>query len=258
MQYDSTTDAYEVSQPAQLTGSGEWRTHRFELSNAQFANSQSPAADFRIHQADGNLMIRSVRVTKESMLTVDADLGAANTANGLQLVEVSGDGQTTVTSVAGRTARVLTGSPTSLYMYMRVDDDYADQVEAGLNAIVEVVYFDTGSGSLGIQYDSTDTPYKAAQPVVIQNSGEWRTARFYLDDAFFGNSQNGAADFRLTGSNIPIDRVRRAAVVRRPGGARAGVGRRNRRPAAEQRHHRVVDDGRLEVGPDGPVDHPRR
>ena len=93
-------------------------------------------------------------------------------------------------------------------MYLRVDDDFANQVNAGLNAIVEVVYQDVGTGNLNVQYDATDAAYKAANPVSLQNSGEWRTARFYLDDAFFGNRQNGGSDFRITGNNIPIDQVR--------------------------------------------------
>ncbi len=93
-------------------------------------------------------------------------------------------------------------------MYHGVDDDFANRVNAGLNAVVEVVYRDIGIGNLNVQYDSTDAAYRAANPVTLENSGEWRTARFYLDDAFFGNRQNGGADFRLTGTNIPIDKVR--------------------------------------------------
>lgn len=208
VEYDSSTSFFAASDPAPLTGSNLWRTHRFELSDARFDNNQNGGADFRLEKAGGNLFVRRVRVIKESMLTVEADLGASNDVNGLRQVDQSGDGQTAATTVDGRSVSLVTGSPTSLYMYMRVDDDFASNVQAGLNAIVEVVYRDVGTGTLNIQYDSTTSAFEAATPVVLTNSDQWRMARFYLDDAFFGNRQNAAADFRLVGSNIPIDRVR--------------------------------------------------
>ncbi len=208
VEYGSPSETYMSSASAQLTGSGEWRTHRFEISDASFANNQNGDSDFRLEKAGGNLVVRRARVIKESFLTVGADLGATNTANGLQQVELVGDGQTVATASGGRDARMTTGAPTSVYMYVRVDDSFASQVRAGLNAIVEVVYQDVGSGSLNIQYDSTGSAFKLASPVSLTNSGAWRTARFYLDDALLGNRQNGASDFRITGSNIPIDQVR--------------------------------------------------
>lgn len=207
-EYESTSDFYRPSAAAMLTDSGAWRTHRFELPDARFGNRQNGGGDFRLAKVGGHLQVRRVRVIKESVLTAETDLGPSNSTRGLQQAEFSGDGQTTATIVDGRSVRQLSGSPTSLYMYMRVDDAYANEVRAGLNAVVEIVYRDVGSGSLNIQYDATSTPYNNATPVSLQNSGEWRTARFYLDDARFGNRQNGGADFRITGSNIPIDRVR--------------------------------------------------
>jgi hypothetical protein len=208
VEYDSTTGAYQAGDAAPLTGSGLWRTHRFDLSDAYFGNNQNGGADFRLEKTGGDLFVRRVSVIKERMLTVDTDLGSANIVNGLQQVEVAGDGQTTATINDGRSVRQLSGAPTSLYMYMRVDDDFANEVKAGLNAIVEVVYRDVGFENLDIQYDSTSAAYEVFTPVAMENSGEWRTARFYLDDAHFGNSQNDSSDFRITGNNIPIDQVR--------------------------------------------------
>lgn len=208
LQYDSTTANYHAADAADLTNSGRWRTHRFQLPDARFGNNQTGGADFRLERTGGNLSVRRVRVIKESMLGIDADLGATNDENGLQQVELAGDGQTVATINDGRSVRQLTGSPTSLYMYMQADNNFAHQVQAGLNAIVEVTYRDVGTGNLNVQYDATGAAYQNAEPVALQNSGEWRTARFYLDDAFFGDRQNGGSDFRITGANIPIDQVR--------------------------------------------------
>ncbi|MEQ8836119.1 MAG: hypothetical protein RID07_04870, partial [Lacipirellulaceae bacterium] len=91
--YDSASSAFTTSSVASLTGSNQWRRHRFQLSDARFDNNQAGGADFRIEKAGGNLFIRRVRIIKESMLTVDADLGTTNTINGLRQVDQSGDGQ---------------------------------------------------------------------------------------------------------------------------------------------------------------------
>ncbi len=170
-------------------------------------NGQNGGSDFRLVKPGGTFFVRRVSVIKESVLTISTDLGSANIVNGLQQIE-QGDGATTSAVIDSRSVRLLSGSPSSLYMYFRVNDDFANDIQAGLNTIIEVVYQDVGTGSLRVQYDSTSVAYRLASPVSLQNTGEWRTARFYLDDAFFGNRQNGGSDFRLRGSNVPIDRVR--------------------------------------------------
>ncbi|KAA1260261.1 hypothetical protein LF1_28000 [Rubripirellula obstinata] len=208
LQYDSVDGAYVQTASALLTDSGQWRTHRFELSDAYFGNRQNAASDFRLVKSSGNLLVRRLRLSKESVLSVQADLGATNISDGLRHQASGGDGQSLSTNSGERDSRILTGDPSSLYLYMQLDDDFAHQVAAGLNAIVEVVYQDVGNGNLNIQYDSVDAAYRSAESVSMENTGQWRTARFYLDDAYFGNRQNDGSDFRITGSNIPIDQVR--------------------------------------------------
>lgn len=207
LEYDSTNQTFQPSESVLLTDSGQWRTHRFDLTDADFGNDQNGSNDFRIEKSGGNLLIRRVRVIKENMLSVGTNLGASNISDGLQQVEV-GDGQTVATTTGGRDTRIVTGTASSQYMYLRVNDDFANQVSAGSNAIVEIVYQDLGTGNLSIQYDSTDGAYKASNSVVLANSNQWRTERFYLDDAYLGNSQNGGSDFRILGNGIPIDQVR--------------------------------------------------
>jgi hypothetical protein len=208
LQYDGVASSYSASPAAVLTDSGQWRTHRFQISDAFFGNRQTDGADFRLTTPSADLLIRRVSVLKESVLSVEVDLGQLNTNSGLRQVAQSGDGQTVVVTDGGRQARMLTGDPTSLYLYLDIDSGFADAVDAGLNAIVEVVYQDVGAGQLNIQYDATGPAYKNANAVAMTASGAWRTARFYLDDAYFGGRQNGASDLRVVGAGIPIDRVR--------------------------------------------------
>jgi hypothetical protein len=70
---------------------------------------------------------------------------------------------------------------------------------------VAVEYLDLGEGSFTLEYDSADRELPAEQRVVksagvvtFTGSGEWRTHRFDLPDAMFGNSQPGGSDFRLS------------------------------------------------------------
>ncbi len=206
LDYESTEQVYENTEEVLLSGSGEWRTHRFEISNAHFANGQNGFSDFRIHKSGGNLFVRGVSVAKESMLTTDIDLAANNNDNGLTQVNV-GDGNSTAATIDGRNARFTTGAANSTYLYFTLNDSYANEVNAGLNAIIEVVYQDVGTSNLELQYDSVDAAYKVYGSITLENSGEWKTQRFYLDDALFANRQNNGADFRLRGNNIPVDKV---------------------------------------------------
>src|SRR5260370_29051317 len=49
LQYDSHEDSYNRSQaPVQLDGSRGWKTARFAIKGARFANSQNGGADFRV------------------------------------------------------------------------------------------------------------------------------------------------------------------------------------------------------------------
>ncbi|MEQ8846708.1 dockerin type I domain-containing protein [Botrimarina sp.] len=208
LEYDGVDGADQISSPATLTGSGQWRTHRFEVPDAFFADRQNGGADFRLVAPGGSFFVRRVSVVKESVLQAQVDLGAANHDAGLRQVESSGDGQTVPSIVGGRPARSLTGGPSSLYMYFDVDPSFAHEVHAGLNAVIEVTYRDVGLGQLSVQYDSTGAAYKDATPIQLTDSGAWRTARFYLDDAFFGDRQNGGSDFRLTGGGVAFGRVK--------------------------------------------------
>jgi len=54
VQYDAHENAYqEADKPVQRTGSEEWRTARFALAGARFANTQNGGADFRIENLYG-------------------------------------------------------------------------------------------------------------------------------------------------------------------------------------------------------------
>jgi hypothetical protein len=88
------------------------------------------------------------------------------------------------------------------HLYFDVDDSFAFLEEKSFEVTVE--YLDAGSGSFSLEYDSGDRKLhgagqftKSAGEQVFRGSGEWRTAKFTLPDAVFGNAQSGGADFRF-------------------------------------------------------------
>lgn len=142
------------------------------------------------------------------------DLGATD-FNLLLSRAQAGDGDTVVETVGGRECRGNLDPASDRYMYFKVDDSFAFEMENG-DVTIEVEYYDsTGNTVLGLQYDSTSSvPTKPAftahpQNITTTGSDTWRTVRFEIPDAFFGNRQNGGADFRLTfgGKKLNVNRV---------------------------------------------------
>jgi hypothetical protein len=95
------------------------------------------------------------------------------------------------------------------YFYLKVDDHSLVQPRAKLE--INLTYFDNGSGDIALNYDSTDFQLPDAgaykwHPNVIHrlNSGQWKLARFYVNDARFANRENSGADFRFYNGGDPL------------------------------------------------------
>ena len=60
-------------------------------------------------------------------------------------------------------------------------------------------YYDTGNGSFQVQYDNgSSDPYESASPSIqLTNTDTWKTATVSATDAYFGDQEHSAADFRL-------------------------------------------------------------
>lgn len=125
------------------------------------------------------------------------------------------DGHIVTETVAGRSARRNADPAKHRHMYFAIDDDVTVN---GLrpSAEIDITYLDAGQGRLILQYDSSDPApfpgdiYKLAGTIPLTDSGEWRTHRFRITDTYFGNRQNGGADFRIARpeeSHFWIDRV---------------------------------------------------
>src|SRR5207247_2776112 len=103
-----------------------------------------------------------------------------------------------------RTARQNVNTNVDLYFYFGVNDSFAFQGSKP-DLYVVVDYFDTGTGSLVLQYDSNTGNtlpafYKDGGSVALTGSNTWKEKVFHVTDAYFGNRQNAGADFRISKS----------------------------------------------------------
>jgi hypothetical protein len=147
-------------------------------------------------------------------LEVSIDLGSPDIPNGITHPQ-NADGNTVAASIGGRSCRQTLNPNVDLYFYFGVSDAFAYQGNKQ-DLYVSVDYFDTGSGSLVLQYDSNtgnSLPafYKDGGSVALTGSNTWKRKVFHVTDAYFGNRQNAGADFRiakLSAGSFYLDLVR--------------------------------------------------
>ena len=130
--------------------------------------------------------------------TARIDLGPTNFEEGLFLVEPT-DGTSSPRSIGGREARENADPGSDFFFYFNVNDVFHFQGGHAATGVT-IDYFDSGTGSLTLHYDASDGGrYKNGGTVVLADSGLWKSHTFHLGDAWFGNRQNGGADFRIFG-----------------------------------------------------------
>ncbi|MFC3789725.1 S-layer homology domain-containing protein [Paenibacillus sp. GCM10012307] len=82
-----------------------------------------------------------------------------------------------------------------LYFYFNVRDDFLFE-NTTHDVFVTVEYYDSGNGSMKLQYDSLNASFKDAPEFQYKDTKTWKTETFKLGDAWFANRTNGS-DFRL-------------------------------------------------------------
>ena len=104
------------------------------------------------------------------------------------------------------------------YMTFDVDDDFVFEASPTSHVQIEIEFLDEGTDEFLIEYDSNDNSvadagrYKESEIVRKTGTGEFRTAAFELDDAYFGNRTN-LGDFRLNDVLDGAEIVRRVTVT---------------------------------------------
>jgi hypothetical protein len=209
-QYDSTNGEYTTAAAVNLTGSNQWKTATWTLTDCLFANRQNGGADFRIDVGADSVKIDSVRVSTvpySSHLDVERNLGSAEVYRGLSHPQ-NEDGNTTVVIVGGRECRKPVAEGDN-YFYFNVSDAFVYDGSTS-TLYLKVDYYDSANGLIQPQYDSTNGIYTNASTVFTQGTNMWKQAFWTLNNVKFANRQDVSADFRLyvgTLQNVHIDRV---------------------------------------------------
>lgn len=123
------------------------------------------------------------------------DLASTNREFKVELVTVA-DGDTTATTIGGLQSRRNANPANDFYMYFAVADDFAFQGNRP-NLFITVHYWDGPASTFSIQYDSAASAYLAGPQISTTGSNTWKTHTLGVKNAYFGNRQNGGADFRV-------------------------------------------------------------
>jgi len=167
-------------------------------------------------------------VAQGQTIELSIALGDTNQEDGIHLGS-QGDFDTELVVVNGVEAR-RTGNGQVLpsedgneirdtYMQFSVDDALLFKGEPTPRVQLRVEYYDLGTDNFVIQYDASSTGgafgdgrFTSTSRVTKVNSGKLKVATFSIDDAYFGNRDNGA-DFRIDGLGDGPETIRRVAVL---------------------------------------------
>jgi parallel beta-helix repeat protein len=144
-------------------------------------------------------------LTSTPPLSLSITLGQTNISQGITLSQ-GGDVDSQVVSVgspavdaraSGNGIALPAGNSTpDSYLQFNVDDQRLFAGKPTSHVRLEVDYFDQGTNSFSLQYDSLAGTFAGGGSVVKTNTGKMRTASFNVCDANFSNRDNGA-DFRI-------------------------------------------------------------
>ncbi len=208
------------SWPAACTGAdGTTETQTVTAANIPFAGSARPLSTpnkvrFAIINARGDSVVSpSFPIYNGAAPDFAAEirLGSGPEGNGIrQRYHRNDDGWSAETSLAGVPCSynlVKNSSPyPGRYLYFDVEDSL---IFSGSSPEIwlTVDYYDTSAtGIIELQYDSPGSTlsnwYQSAGSISVSNTRKWKSKTFHLNDAYFGNRENGGSDFRFYTSGV--------------------------------------------------------
>lgn len=111
----------------------------------------------------------------------------------------------TTTVKGGRTCALGDKVADQEAIYIDIDDKFMYDLPADTPVDVIVEYFDSGAGKFNIFYDShteigtmPGTGWQNSDDVYLEDTGEWRTATFHLEDLKATNKVTNGSDFRIS------------------------------------------------------------
>lgn len=126
---------------------------------------------------------------------------------GVTSVVMGTDKTVTLNEKNGRKGWLLqSGSTAHATIKIDLSDNVVKNIDDGSLFRVEIDYLDLNNGVLGIGYDSRVRTNQETELAFVDHTGEWKTAVWYLDDAYFGNRLEGVYDLKV---DVRGDKIRR-------------------------------------------------
>jgi parallel beta-helix repeat protein len=185
----------------------------------------NPVERLRVISTSPSKIYLPLVLNRESipLLSLSITLGRINTSNGISLDE-GGDVDTKLAS-KGTPLIVTRGSGNGValpspdgntipdyYIQFNVDDSQLFKGNPTTHVRLEVDYFDGGTDTFSLQYDATSGQFAGGGSVVKTNTNAFKTAKFNLCDAYFGNRDNGA-DFRISDNGDGAEFIHEVRVI---------------------------------------------
>ena len=173
--------------------------------------------------APSHIYLPIILKPEPALFSLSITLGSINISHGISL-DQGGDVDTVVASKGSPPIETRgSGNGTALpatdrntipdyYIQFNVDDSQLLAGNPTSHVRVEVDYFDGGTDSFSLQYDGLAGTFLEGGSVVKTNTNTFKTAKFNLCDAYFGNRDNGA-DFRIGDDGNGAEFVRAVRVI---------------------------------------------
>ena len=101
-------------------------------------------------------------------------------------------------NINGLTLSSAEGNTGASNIKFNIDDSIVKNIRTYKNVTVNVTYYDKNYGWFKLMYDSLQDNRTYTEYVYTQNTGEWKTYSFVIDDAQFNNASLDGSDFVLT------------------------------------------------------------
>ncbi len=196
LQYSGASNAYTTIQSAR-TNTGTWKTQRFTLPDAKFANNENYTSDFRLYSPTSDLMVQTV-VVRQSTTLGWAALGVTDPIDQSWLIwrpqttNPAASSYNPVATIGGSVCRQIIDNGHYIYF------DVADQLvpPSQTNVTIKVTYWDAGTDKILISYDAIGNAYKSHY-FTKTNTNTWKTYSAVITDANFVDGVSNIADFRI-------------------------------------------------------------
>ena len=178
------------------TNTDEWITNTVMVADAAFDNQFDYQADFRV---TGEVYIRSVSIDKYRPSDVSVDFDDHIIERGMEFLVGTDPSRETYTekaTIGGEECRYIPRDDKRKYGYFTVLDDIITATDN--NLIFEITYYDSGTNTLSLQYNSTSEDYHKTD-ITLTDTKTWKTRTFNVTNAALDNQQNNQSDFRVMG-----------------------------------------------------------